>query len=108
MSSIQKFVPNPAAPAALEATAAMAAMLERRAQMAATRAQEIAPRQTGDYADSIEGVSVFEGGKAKGRILARDFKAGWIEFGTWKWPAHATLRRAAEATGLRLTGKGRR
>ena len=82
----------------------MAEAMGAQAKAAAVAARSIAPVATGDYRNSIEGESGVEGGKAIGRVSARDFKSGWIEFGTSKWAAHAVLRRAIDAIGLRMTG----
>ncbi|MFM9261870.1 hypothetical protein ACKAMS_24855 [Rhodococcus sp. 5A-K4] len=50
----------------------------------------------GDYRDSIEGVAMFKNGRWIGRVIARDYKAFWIEFGTKRWAKHAVLRRTRE------------
>ncbi len=101
------YVPNPAAPGELIRTPLMVRMLGERADLAAVRAREIAPVDTGAYRDSIEGQSGWRNSIAWGRLNAQDFKAGWIEFGTSRWPAHATLRLACESTGLAVRS-GRR
>lgn len=49
----------------------------------------------GDYRDSIEGTVLFVNGAWRGRVVARDYKAHWIEYGTRKMPKFATLRRTA-------------
>ena len=49
--------------------------------------------EPGDYQRSIEGTAVFEDGAWKGRVIARDYKAHWIEYGTEKMPKQAVLRR---------------
>jgi hypothetical protein len=50
----------------------------------------------GDYRDSIEGDVVFKGGRWRGRVTARDFKAHWIEYGTKRWPKLAIMRRTRD------------
>jgi hypothetical protein len=50
----------------------------------------------GDYRDSIEGEVVFKNGRWRGRVVARDFKAHWIEYGTKKWPKLAIMRRTRD------------
>ena len=55
----------------------------------------------GDYRKSIEGSVVFEDGKFKGRVTARDYKARWIEFGTKRMPKQSVMRRSrAQLEGL--------
>lgn len=51
--------------------------------------------EPGDYARSIEGTVVFEHGHWRGRVIARDWKAAWIEYGTRVWAKHAILTRTA-------------
>lgn len=51
--------------------------------------------EPGDYRDSISGEVVFEKGAWRGRVIARDYKAHWIEYGTRKMPKQAVMRRAA-------------
>lgn len=102
-----RFVENPDFIKEAMRSPGMVHMLGFKADMAAEKAKDIAPVETGAYRDSIEGQSGFADNAARGRVVARDFKAGWIEFGTWKWPAHATLRLGAEAAGLVVKG-GRR
>lgn len=49
----------------------------------------------GDYRDSIEGLVLFVDGAWRGRVVARDYKAHWIEYGTSRMPKFATMRRTA-------------
>lgn len=100
-----KFVPNPAAPELLKRTPQMAAKLKHSADEAAEAARGLAPVRTGDYRDSIEGQSLPSEGKA--RVVAKDFKSIWLEFGTIHTPTFATLRRGVEAAGLRIESSGR-
>lgn len=72
------------------------------AERVAEEARRMAPVVTGDYRDSIEAVIADDGGERVGRVVARDWKAGFIEFGVYGRPVHAPIRRAAEATGLRV------
>lgn len=102
-----KFVPNPRARALLAQTPQMVAYLKMLADAGAEEARAIAPVMTGSYRDSITGEAGVEGSTAKGRINAADFKALWIEFGTRMWPAHATLRRGAEGSGLAVRTKAK-
>lgn len=76
-----------------------------RAELAAQAAQSIAPRDTGDYAESIGAVEAPIDGARGALVRATDFKAAWIEFGTSEWPLHATLRRGAEMVGLLVVAK---
>lgn len=46
-------------------------------------------------------------GDRRGRGARRSFYAAGTEFGTWKGPGHAPLRRGVEAAGLRITGRRR-
>ena len=84
----------------------------------AAKARELAPVKTGAYRDSIvvdspgarvAGVPVgATGARTSYRVVAADNKAGWIEFGTGgqaPTPAYAPLRRAAEASGLKLEAR---
>lgn len=81
--------------------------MEAKAKTAVGPAQDIAPVKSGKYRDSIKtGRGVYRG-RAVGRLIASDFKSGWIEFGTSKWPAHAVLRRACDAAGLKLSPAGK-
>jgi len=102
-----RYVPNPAAPREIEASLFMKVALESAAKMAAGRAKDFAPVDSGDYRDSIVGESVDVGGRWIGRVWAKDWKSGWIEFGTVREQAHATLRRGCEAVGLRVRGRMR-
>lgn len=76
-------------------------MLEPLAEEAAEAAYNLAPVKTGNYRDSIEGVvAVDDDGGWVGRVLADDFKAGWIEFGTgppYPTKAHRTLALGVES-----------
>ena len=102
-----RFIPNSANIKRLGRTEEMLVYMGFRAESAAAAAQAIAPVATGAYRDSIEAQAGFAENLAIGRVVAKDFKAGWIEFGTYKWPAHATLRLGAESSGLHVRG-GRR
>lgn len=91
------------------------------AQMGEAAAKAIAPvsdivyhdPKYGHYKDSIH-VEVYEGDGTV-LLIADDFKANWVEFGTLNpqgsssgYPAHATLRRGMEAAGFRVTEPRRR
>lgn len=102
-----RFVPNPQAPALLARTTEMVEFLGVVAEAAAENARGFAPVRSGSYRDGIEGQAGIVEGQAEGRVNARDFKSGWIEFGTGQpgpTPAFAPLRRGADATGLKLIG----
>ncbi|GAC70729.1 HK97 gp10 family phage protein [Gordonia soli] len=86
--------------------------LDKLAKEGADYAQSIAPVGTkrhtlksgyvdepGDYRDSIYGTTVFVGGRWRGRVGARDYKAHWIEYGTVHMPKRAVMRRTAEHLG---------
>lgn len=49
----------------------------------------------GDYRDSIEGLVLFVEGAWRGRVVARDYKSHWIEYGTKHMGKFATMRRTA-------------
>lgn len=100
-----KFVYNPTAEELLKHTAEMAAHLKYAAEKGADAAKAVAPVRTGDYRDSIEADSSASEGKA--RVLATDFKAQWIEFGTIHTPTFAPLRRGAESAGLKVEASGK-
>lgn len=58
-------------------------------------AKELAPKRTEHLANSIEGEWVIEGGRKVFRVAAKDFKGGWIEFGTVNMNAEPYLGPAA-------------
>lgn len=97
----------------LASTVEMRKFLYGRAKTAAEYARYIAASEaidTGDYAASIDGTAGIEDGEALGRVFAKDFKAGWIEFGTgapYPTRAFAILRRAVEAAGMKVSGRER-
>lgn len=103
-----RFVPNPRAAALLAATPEMVAAMKSRAEAAAEESRAIAPVVTGEYREGIVAEAGLDGTPpvAKGRINAHKFTSGWIEFGTSRMAAQAVLRRGAEASGLKLSGKG--
>lgn len=95
-----KFVPNPAGWAELNRSQQMVDALHEVAEAIVEHAKTLAPHDTGDYRDGIEADAGIDGEVAVGRVNANDWKSGLLEFGTENEPAHATLRRAAEAEGL--------
>lgn len=79
-------------------------VLEEKINAARDIAKVIAPVESGAYKQSIEtAVGYNDKAQVVGRLLATDWKAGWIEFGTMRTMAHATLRRSLEAVGLKVT-----
>lgn len=76
--------------------------LKEKVEEAAQIAREIAPVKTGAYRDGILTDQVLTDGKWITRLVGSDFKSGWIEFGTKRMPAFATLRTAMEAAGLHV------
>jgi len=70
------------------------------AEKIANLAKAIAPVDTGRYRDGIE----FEKTTLGARVIARDQKSAWIEFGipSREHPAQFILRQAAEAVGLKF------
>lgn len=95
-----KFIPNPLGIEALKVSPFMVYGMNSVAEDVADRAQSIAPVLTGAYRDSIHAESGIEGGTARGRVVADDEAAPYIEFGTSDTPTFATLRRALEGTGI--------
>ncbi|MGH2651415.1 MAG: HK97 gp10 family phage protein [Actinomycetota bacterium] len=102
MAGLVRFVPNPVGIEALKRSVGVQVVLTALGTALKAAAQSHAPVQTGKYRDSIE----VEDGDLPGtkRVVAHDFKANWIEFGTVDTPAFAPLRTAADSLGLRLRG----
>ena len=79
------------------------------AKEVAAEAKAIGPEDESDYIDSIEPVSV----DGEEYVVAKDWKAWWIEYGTAgsgthkATPVFATLRTAAKNRGLDVTEAGR-
>jgi hypothetical protein len=96
------FEPNEANIEALGDTPAMAEALGIVAGQCANNSKGIAPVRSGAYRDSIVEEHGVENGKAFGRVVAGDYKAGWIEFGTVRAAAKAVLRKGAELAGLKV------
>lgn len=111
---------NPAALQEIAKLPVVQAALIEAAHKGEAAAIAIAPRSTlvytepgyGHYQDSIH-VEVYEG---DGTVLlvADDFKANWVEFGTLNpqgtskgFPVHATLRRGMEAAGFEVVAPRR-
>lgn len=98
-----RFKLNPLFEAQLEASEeVLADDLLAYAETVADKARGLAPVATGDYRDSLEAVVGVDAGKVTARVQANDFKAHWIEFGTFKDAPVAPIRRAVESTGKRL------
>lgn len=103
-----RFVADPFVERKLESWPGLIPHLEDRVQAAESVAFAIAPVETGKYKEGITSdVGYDERGKVLGRLLAKDWKSAWVEFGTEKAQAHAVLRRAMEAIGLRVVLKRR-
>lgn len=63
----------------------------------AARAREHAATRSRTIAASIEGdVGITATGEIRGRVNAFDFKSGWAEFGTSRFPQVRMLGRAVE------------
>lgn len=99
------YKPDEAATQMLGRTTEMMKFVEGLAATAARSAQAIAPVLTGAYKDSIRSEARILEGKATGLVIAEDFKAAWIEFGTETNPTYAPLRKGAEAAGLTVRAK---
>ncbi len=95
------FIPNLGMADELESDPDVAAGLLPLAEQAAEVAAKAAPRLEPAYANSIHAVAgINEEGKAVARVVADDFKAGWIEKGTGPpgpTQAHHTLQGAVES-----------
>lgn len=121
MRSVMKFRggelhPNTKLGGEIRSSGVLADELERRAQLAALGAKEIALRvafDKGDYFASIHaGVAVRSDGVTVGRVSADDFKAHWIENPhrlvardgrvVRVVPGRNVLRRGARRAGLKV------
>lgn len=100
-----RFVPNPLFPGQLLRSTILLDDLEEQAQEIADAAKELAPVLSGAYRDGLVGVAGQDGGEVQGRVVGRDFKSGWIEFGTSDTPAFAPIRRAAESKGYNVEAR---
>ncbi len=110
-----RVVPNRRLEAELRKSREVEPLLKDGAETIAEEARNIAQReayQTGAYRNSIEAVAGEDAGEVKGRVVAKDFKAGWIEFGYTQRngvhiPGKNILSRAADAAGFNLERRGR-
>jgi hypothetical protein len=75
------YVPNPDFEDEWHASSEALELVKGIAEEAAPIAESLAPERTGNLADSIEAQAGVVDGKATGRVVAKDFKAGWWEFG---------------------------
>ncbi len=97
------FIPNPRFPSDYEQSDEAKTFLMSVGGEVVTQAQGLAPVNTGAYEASI-GVQEADTGHGVW-VVAADWKAGFVEFGTSRTPAFAPLRRGAEATGLTVEAK---
>lgn len=105
-----RFVPNPAFEAELLGSSELVAGLTALTNEAAEAAKLFVPRRLGFLSDSIEVVVGFSEGRIVGRVVAKDFKAGFYEFGTRTMPAGVPFLRpglAAALPGAPIVGGGR-
>jgi hypothetical protein len=90
----------------------MATMLGTYAEAGAEHARDDAPSGHAHrglhYRDSIHAIVGVDGRGPFGRVLSVDFAAHLVEFGSVNNPTYAPLRRGVEATGLRVTDRGKR
>lgn len=91
-----RFIPNPALPALLGASAQMRGEMDEIGQAIAEAAEEKAPVDTGELAGSIEHETVFENGVWKARVRATADHAAFVEFGTEDTPRQEFLRPARD------------
>lgn len=103
-----RFEKDPLAERKLESWPGLIPELAERVKDAETVAIATAPVESGRYKSSITSDAGYdERAKIIGRLRADDWKAIWIEYGTSKTPAHATLRKAMESVGLLVRVKPR-
>jgi len=107
--ALPRFVPYPGAIEKITALSGVELAMKNRGEILLNEAREVwmstsHPYATGDYADSFE---VESRGKGVGvRVIARDYKAVWLEFGTGDpgpTPAFSPFRRAVDRLGWRRT-----
>lgn len=102
------FVPNPTFAGDYYKSDDALALVDEVGARVVTRAQDLARKRLEIMADSIDRQTGVEGDRATCRVAVTDFKGGWWEFGTVRFPADPFLRPAAEdVTGKSLKG-GRR
>lgn len=93
-----RFVPNPRLDDELRRNKQFLLGISEDVQNARDAAKGFAPVRSGDYRDSIE-VEI----QGKDVVLvAKDFKAHWIEWGSIHNSPSAPLRRGVQAAGLRF------
>ena len=80
------FKMNPAFAQAVLRSGALRAKLEEVVDEAARRYRSTVPVGEGDLRDSIFGQVALTSDGYVGRVGAKDFKAGWVEFGTVRRP----------------------
>ena len=101
-----KFVPNPEGWAELNRSESMVEAMQAVADDIATEAARLAytsvHRISGDLGEGYDTDAGIDGEVATGRVNGNDFKAGWAEFGSERFPAEAPLRRGAEAAGFEV------
>lgn len=71
-------------------------VLQERAEEVAEEARRLAPVDTGAFRDSITPEVFKERSGFRARVVAYDWKAHFIEYGTIRRPARAPLRRSLE------------
>ena len=102
------FVPNPTFAGDYYQSGEALELVDSIGGEVADRAAELARKRLEIMADSISHSTGVEDGRATARVRVEDFKGGWWEFGTSRFPADPFLRPAAEqVTGQSLKG-GRR
>ncbi len=96
---------NHAVETAIRRSTQMREVLAVKSDAGAEAARAAAPVRTGAYRDSIHGDVVMSVDGFRGRIIADDWKAGFVEWGTIHNAAHHPLQRGARAVGLRFQGR---
>lgn len=103
---VTKFTYNPRVEGVIARSPAVARAVEATANAIRDQARENAPVRTGALRDSIETVTGVDERGAFARVVVRDFKGGWLEFGTERTRAQPYLRPAADAVvGPRFEGR---
>jgi hypothetical protein len=72
----------------------------------AARAKEMAPVDSGNYQTGISSEPSNKKNSGVWRVISRDQKSSWIEFGTSTRPGEFVIRSAAESLGYKFKKKG--
>lgn len=103
---VTRYVPNQTLDQDLERSDIFEDDLREIAQQIVDKFRDTAPRKTGAYADSAEAQTGRLGTAMIGRVVVKDYKANWLEYGTSQRSLQAPLRRAIEAAGYKQPESG--